>query len=149
VLYLYNTPHTELPSHVGNPLPPVLHNNENHHFRAYYELFDPPLDVDPPLLLDDEDDDDEGAGTEELVTTEDAYGPDRETKRRELSRTRRAAGHHGRLYTCTLARFELEATSASKAASVVPDAVGVGADSATEALADEVHVVANVLAEDA
>lgn len=163
VLYLYNTPEDELPSHVGHPSPPdVGENEENHHFAAFYELFDPKPSVPLPKLIDEDDEDDdidgeddEGVDTESAATRAD--DPDTLADARSRSglkervaaaRQERFAEYHGRLYTCTLARIEAEPAAASQAdAGVAPGAGAVRSEGA--GTGDEAPSSGDVTAEDA
>lgn len=130
--YLYHTPLTELPSHVGHPQGPEAGKTAqtsaeggelNQHFGAYFHLFDPPLQAALPERVPDEEDEDEGDEDEDAqnLAVADTIGRQDGSSLVPVARflaPRRAplplrsavaaafAGYHGRLYTCTVATAE-------------------------------------------
>jgi hypothetical protein len=147
--YLYHTPPGELPSQEGHP-EDGGEVDRNHHFRAFFDLFDPKLDVPLPEPAEDENED-EGEGDEvrlvatgssivgaSAVSLADVLGL-KELTGDEVAKL--AAAHHsghGRLVTCTLAtaddqdpdddgRIKPDGSSASPARGVTPDGSAEGA----------------------
>lgn len=122
--YLYHTPSDELPSHLGHPAQQEADPEVNHHFGAYYDLFEPRLEADlPEKVLDDDDGDDDEAGTAEPqlnmarvvagMAAERVAAKTADASHRSLleSAVEKLAermhlgqkSEHGRLYTCTVA----------------------------------------------
>ncbi|HEX2077996.1 MAG TPA: hypothetical protein VHG08_09810 [Longimicrobium sp.] len=106
-LYLYHTPEDELPSHPGHPDQQAEDEvDENVHFGAYYELFEPTLRVPLPSRADEEDEEEDDE--EARAGDRSAAGAGEDLKLRERAAASSGGGfhgYHGRLYTCTVSTW--------------------------------------------
>jgi hypothetical protein len=122
--YLYHTPEDELPSHAGHPSQQAEQpGDRNEHFGEFFDLFVPEITADLPVRVPDPDDenDDDDTGNEDdeqqnvtALTTDITADSSDLGHLKELFRLdkvdksvvapeRAFVGHHGRLFTCTLA----------------------------------------------